>query len=595
MKKFFKIFAIILIVLIAIIILIPIIFKGKIIEMAQEEANNNLKAKVEFADLSVSLIKNFPNISAEIEDLTIVGVDTFQYDTLVSFEKFKATLNLMSVISGDEIEVKRILLDKPDINVIVLEDGTANYDIAIEDTTAIEDEVVEDSEDSNFKISLDKFEINNAEIVYDDREGDIYAQLQNLNFLLKGDMTEDETNLDMTLEIDSVTVKSEGIKYLNKSNLKFDSEINANLLNSKYTFKENELKLNEIKIGFDGFLEMPEEDIVMDMTFKAKETKFKDVLSLVPAVYMSDFKGVETSGEFKFDGYVKGTYNDTLMPAYGINLLVKNGYFKYPDLPKSVKNINIDVKVDAKEGTGDEMTIDLKNASLTMANNPVSMNAFVNMTTADIAMRGNVKGKIDLGTVKDVVPVEDTEMSGNVNADLKFAGNLSDIENENYENFDASGNLKIVKVNVKMTDFPEINIKKTNMKFSPEFVDLKTFDATVGKSDLHLDGKIDNLISYVFKDELLSGSFNFTSDLLDLNELLSLDSEESETSEEETENVDSEVSEPIEIPDNLDFKLNSKLKKIAYGKLNITNAIGVIIIKDSKLDMQQLICWEVQC
>ncbi|MCD4793361.1 MAG: AsmA family protein [Bacteroidales bacterium] len=595
MKKFFKIFAIVLIVLIAVIILIPIIFKGKIIEMAQEEANKNLNAKVEFADLNVSLIKNFPNISAEIEDLSIAGVDTFRNDTLVTFKKFKAVLNLMSVISGDEIKVKRILLDEPNINVIVLEDGTANYDIALEDTTATEEEVPTetDTTESNFQIALKKFEIKNANIKYDDRQGDVYAELENLNFLLKGDMTEDLTNLDLLLQIDSVTVKSGGVRYLKKAKVVFDSELKADLENSIYTFKENEFQLNEIKLGFDGFVEMPAEDIIMDMTFETKESNFKDVLSLVPAVYMTDFEGVETSGEFKFSGYAKGTYNDLIMPAFGIDLLVKNGYFKYPDLPKSVKDINISVKVDAKEGTGDDMTIDLKKASITMAGNPVSMFAFINMTAADVSMNGNVKGKIDLNSVKDVVPVDDTELSGIVKADLNFKGNLSDIENENYEKFDANGNLTLEKISVTMEDVPKVDIKKADMDFSPQFVDLKQFDATVGKSDLHLKGRIDNLISYVFKEELLTGTFNFTSNLLDLNELTASSSEEGaggeeasggESSGDET-GADSEI---VEIPDNIDFTLNSSLKKVLYDELTITNLVGLIIIKDSKLDMKQL-------
>ena len=594
MKKIFKIFVIVLIVLIAVIILIPIIFKGKIIEMAQEEANKNLNAKVEFADLNVSLIKNFPNISVEIEDLSIVGVDTFQTDTLVTFKKFKTVLNLMSVISGDEIKIKQILLDEPSINIIVLKDGTANYDIALEDTTAVEEEVVseEDAEESNFKIALKKFEIKNANIIYDDKEGDVYAELENLNFLLKGDMTEDLTNLDLLLQIDSVTVKSEGVRYLKKAKVVFDSELKADLENSIYTFKENEFQLNEIKLGFDGFVEMPAEDIIMDMTFKTKESNFKDVLSMVPAVYMTDFEGVETSGEFKFSGYVKGTYNDSIMPAFGIDLLIKNGYFKYPDLPKSVKDINISVKVDAKEGTGDDMTIDLKKASLTMAGNPVSMFAFINMTAADISMNGNIKGKIDLNSVKDVVPSDDTELSGIVKADLNFKGNLSDIENGNYEKFDANGNLTLEKIAVTMEDVPKVNIKKADMDFSPQFVNLKQFDATIGKSDLHLNGRIDNLISYVFKEELLTGTFNFTSNLLDLNELTASSSEEETGGEDETGDGSggetSSDSEIVEIPDNLDFTLNSSIKKVLYDKLTITDLIGLIIIKDSKLDMKQL-------
>ncbi|MCF6366002.1 MAG: AsmA family protein [Bacteroidales bacterium] len=586
MKKFLKITAIVLVILVAVIILIPIIFKGKIIEMAKEEANNNLNAKVEFVDFNLSLIKNFPNISAELEGLSIVGIDTFATDTLVKFKKFKATLDFISVISGNEIKVKRIFLDEPVINIKVLQNGTANYDIAKEDTSSISDETTNDETgDSNFKINLKKFEIKNGNIIYDDKESDIYAKMENLNFILSGDMTEDITNLDINMLIDSLTVKSEGIKYLNKVKTKFDSELKADLENSIYTFKENELKLNEITLGFDGFVEMPEEDIIMDLTFNTKESKFKDALSMVPAVYKSDFEDVTTSGEFKMDGYAKGTYNDTLMPAYGVNILIKNAYFKYPDLPKSVENINVNMKVDAKEGSGDDMTINIKKASMTMAKNPINISAFIHMTAEDVGMSGKIKGKVDLNSVKDVIPADNMDLTGIITADISFKGNLSDIENENYEKFDAKGNFGIQKMNVNMSDMPKINIQKADMNFSPQFVYLKQFDAKIGKSDLRLSGKVNNLFSYVFKDELLSGTFSFNSDFIDVDELMNVGSSDSESGTEDGTSSESEV---VEIPGNLDFTLNSSLKKIVYDKLTITNAVGKIIIKDSKLDMQQL-------
>jgi len=584
MKKFLKILAIVLVILIAAVFILPIAFKGKIIEAVQEEANNNLNAKLEFTDLNLSLIENFPNISAELEDLTIVGVDTFATDTLVGFKSFKATLDLMSVISGDEIKVKELILDKANVNVKVLQNGLANYDIAKEDTTSVSE--VDTTESSSFKISLDKFEIKNANIIYDDKEGDIFSKIENLNFVLSGDMTESFTNLDMNLVIDSLTVKSEGIKYLNKSKVVFDSELEANLDKSIYTFKENNFKLNEVSLGFDGFVEIPAEDIIIDLTFKTKEAKFKDVLSMVPAVYMSDFKDVKTSGQFKLDGYVKGIFNDVQMPAYGINLLVKNAQFKYPDLPKSVDNINVDMKVDAEEGSGDNITINIRKASMKMAGNPFSASTYIKMTAADVAMSGKVKGKIDFNSLKDVIPTEDMDLSGIITADMSFRGNLSDIEKENYEKFDARGNMKVEKMGVAMTDMPKVNIDKANMDFSPQFADVKQCDVRIGKSDFHLNGKLTNLFSYVFKDELLKGTFSFSSNLLDVDELMgSIPSEETSS-----ENSAAETSEEgvVEIPSNIDFTLNSTITKLLYDKLVITNANGKIIIRDSKLDMQQL-------
>ncbi len=588
MKKFFKIILIIIIILVAIIIFLPIIFKGKIIEVAKDEANKSLNAKVEFADISLSLISNFPNITAKVKNLTITGIDTFKNDTLIDFHSLSATLDLMSIISGDEIKLKKIVIDKPNIKVKVLANGKANYDIAKEDTSSVaKTDTV--SESSSFKLNLKKFEIKDGNIIYDDKESDVLAQLQNLNFLLSGDMTEDLTNLRINMTSDTMTVASGGIKYLNKVKTEFVSDLKADLANSVYTFKDNDLKLNEIDLGFDGTVKMPSDDINLDLTFKTKDTKFKNALSMVPAIYKTDFEDVETSGEFKTDGYVKGVYNDNEMPAYGINMIVKNARFKYPDLPSSVENINIDLKVDAEQGSGDNMIVNIKKASLTTGGNPFKMNAFVKMTAADTGMKGNVKGKIDLNSVKDVVPLDDMTLSGIIDADINFDGNLSDIENENYENFYAEGNIEIQNMGIEMSDIPKVIIQKADMYLSPQFIDLKQFDTKVGKSNFYMKGKINNIFSYVFKDELLSGTFNLNSDYIDVDELIGT----SETSEPVSENTDNSTtsesgSEVIEIPKNLDFVLNSDLKKIKYNNMQISDARGQILVKNGKLDLNGL-------
>ena len=122
-------------------------------------------------------------------------------------------------------------------------------------------------------------------------------------------------------------------------------------------------------------------------------------------------------------------------------------------------------------------------------------------------------------------------------------------------------------------------------------IDLKQFDIKVGKSDFHMKGKVNNIFSYVFKDELLSGTFNLNSDYIDVDEL----SGTGETSETVSENNSDEessssedASEVVEIPKNLDFILNSNLKNIKYDKMQITNAKGKILVKNGKLDMTDL-------
>ncbi len=594
MKKFLKIALIVLALLVAVLILFPFIFKDKIMSIAKEEANNNLNARVEFADIHLSLIRNFPDVAAEIEDLCIVGKDTFARDTLANIKSFRASLDLMSVLSGDEIKVKQIIIDRPLVHVKVLENGKANYDIAKEGEQKVDTENKTDtvSDDAALKLQLENFEIRNGTMVYDDKQGDVFAELKDLNFTLSGNMADDVTNLNIDMQTGAATVASGGVKYLNKVKTKFVAGLSADLANSHYAFKENKLSLNEVDLGFDGTLKMPADDIDIDLSFKTKDTEFKDVLSLIPLIYKKDFAEIKTSGKFSIDGFVKGVYNEKNMPAYGLNLLINKARFQYPDLPKSVENINVNMTLDAKAGSGDNMTVDIKKATLTTAGNSFNMNAFVRMTAADTDFKGAVKGKIDLNSVKDIMPLEGTALSGLVEADLSFGGKLSDLEKEHYDKLDAKGNLGIHNMEVNMADMPKVKIHEAAMFLSPKFVDLKNFDVLVGQSDFKLNGKIDNIFSYVFKEELLSGVFNLNSNYIDADELAGTGAESentaqnnSETSEEASSKEDAG---PVEIPQNLDFVLHSDLKKIKYDKMLITNAQGKILLKDGTLDMNNL-------
>ena len=112
MKIFFKILAGIIVILVALIIILPIVFKGEIIDLAKTEINKNVNATIDFSDMDVSLIKNFPNFSLAIEGLTIVGKDAYAGDTMADIKQIGIVIDLLSVIKGEMYEVKKVLRDE---------------------------------------------------------------------------------------------------------------------------------------------------------------------------------------------------------------------------------------------------------------------------------------------------------------------------------------------------------------------------------------------------------------------------------------------------------------------------------------------------
>lgn len=588
LKKILKYFGFTLLSLIALLILLPIIFKGKIVDMVKEEANKSLNAKVDFGDFDLGLISTFPNFNFEINDVKVDGIDQFEGTQLASIGNLTLKVDLMSVISGDEINVKTISLSGLNINGIFLADSSANWDI-VKVTDEVEVIENETEEASAFKLGLKDLSITNANITYVDETMDLSTAIKNFNFHLSGDMTADVTNLVTKTTIEAMDVEMENIKYFKKTKFEADATIKADLANSKYTFTENEFRINELTLGLDGWLALFEDkdDIDIDLKFSAKKTEFKNILSLVPAVYMTDFATVKTAGKLALSGYAKGIYTATALPAFGLDLLVADAMFKYPDLPKEVNNINIDLHVDNPGGSEDNTFVNLKKFHMELAGNPIDMNMQIRTPISDASIDGGIKAQFSLASLKDIVPMETgNEMNGDINADVRLKGKVSALEEERYEEFLAEGQLAITNMNYKSDSLPyDVILKKVVLNFSPQFVELAVFESQIGKSDISANGKIENFIAYAFADDtVLTGRFNMNANLMNLNEFMEEEVEVAEVSEA----VEEEALSIIEVPKNIDFILNTTMKKVVYDNIAIDNIKGELIVRDQKVNMNNL-------
>lgn len=585
LKRILKWTGISLLVLILLLIAAPFIFKGKIVAMVKEQANSNLNAKIDFGDFDLSILSSFPDFRFKISNVSIIGVGDFEADTLAFLGELRTDINLKSVLSGGPYQINSIVLDKSYINAIVLKDGRANWDIAkpSTDTTA----TAEDTSSTAFNVKLQEFRISDSKIVYDDRESNMYSLMEGFNYTLKGDFTQDLFTMSNLLEVAQTTYKMDGINYLNKAKASFKADLEMDMPKSKYTFKENELTINDLSLGFDGYVLMPDTNIDMDLKFNTKKADFKSILSLVPSVYAKDFESVKTAGKLTLDGMAKGRYNAVEMPAFALRLLVENAMFKYPSLPKSVNNIQVDVKINNPTGVMDATTIDVNRFHVEMAGNPVDLAAHIATPISDPAIKATIKGFVDLTSVKEFIPLEKGDnMSGTIKADITMDGRMSAIEKEQYDKFNAAGAFEIDKMLYNTSSLTySVFMNTMKLNFTTKYVELTSFDAMLGKSDLQASGRIDNLLAYMFKDELIKGSFALNSKFMDLNELMG---PETPSTAATTTAAATETTGVTEVPANFDFNLDAKLNKVLYSTYVLENMVGNIVVRDQKVDMTNL-------
>ncbi len=587
MKKILKIAAIALLVLLIALISVPYLFKYQIVAKIKKLANNELTATIEFGEIDLSLIRSFPDFSLEIKDFSITGEGDFKNIELARIANFAFTLDLISVLKGESIQIKKIGLTQSHVHVIVLDSLRANYLITKEEEI-LDEQTTKVESNTEFSLKLKEYSLKNFNLIYDDQESDMYAEIVNLNHKGSGNFTQDIVNLITNTKIEKLTFKSEGIALL--KNVSVDSEFGIKIDQSKseFTFLENYIRLNELQLNFEGAVQLLEETMELDIKFDAPKTAFRNIISLIPAVYYQDFSALKTSGAASLSGYAKGTYDGLreLYPSFNVFMNIKDGFFQYPDLPAAVENVNVDMRVSNMGGSLDNTLLSIPTFKMKIADNPIEAKLSLSSPLSDPFIDFACKGKLDLGNIKDIVPMEESvQLSGLIESDLEIVTKMSFIDQEQFERVRAEGNLGITNFTYHdpaITPYP-IKITEAKGNFQPEYFDLKFLEMTVGKSDFRASGRVDNLLSYALKDTTLKGSFTLQSKLIDLNELMNLPETE------EAASTDSSVVEVyVRLPENIDFQLDSEIQQVLFSDLKISNLVGKIGLVDQKVSMENV-------
>jgi hypothetical protein len=594
-KKIIIGFVIFLAVIIASAIVLPIVFKDDLIALVQKEANNNLNATLEFGDIGLSMFESFPDFTLTIENIKVSGHDEFGGVALADIEALKLSLDLMSVINGGKIQINTIGLVTPKLHVIVLKDGTANYDIAkaSDDTEESTEEEVADGtgSDGGFNIGLSEYYVRNADIKYDDRAGGIYAHLVNFTHEGIGDFTQDDFLLETMTDADAIDFSMDGVSYLNHTSLDMKFDMNMNLPNMRFEFVENYVKLNALHLGFDGSVAMPDEEAGptdLDITFETKETTFKSLLSLVPAIFMTDFEDIETDGNLALSGLAKGRMVGDQLPAFALDLTVSDARFQYPDLPKAAENIAIDLHVKNPGGSDDNTVVDLNKFHVELAKNPVDMTLHMRTPISDPFIDASILMNMDLASLADVIPLEEGQaLTGRIVSDVQLKGNQSALNEERYQDFEAGGMLVMKDLDYKDSTIAyQTLIKSCSLQFSPSTALLSEFEMLVGESDISLTGHVDNIVEWYVAETPLEGGFLMRSNYMNVNEFMG---ESEEFTEEGTaEEMEESEGGVAEIPAGFDFDLNVSINELIYDNLNITDVNGQVVLKDEALNMKSL-------
>lgn len=588
MKKVLKIAGITLGVLLILILVLPFAFQGKIEKLVKQEGNKMLNAQFDFSALDISLIRNFPSASITLEDFWLKGAGEFQNDTLIQAGELTAAVNLFSLFGNSGYDISKIIIEDTKVKAIVLENGHPNWDVMkpSADTTDTEETP---TESAPIRIKLQKLSIKDLSVSYDDRQGGMYAAINHLNATCSGDFGSERTTVDLSMETPSLTYRTGGIPFLNKARLEADMNVDADFANNKYTLKDNTISLNAIQVNIDGWAAMQKNGIGMDMKLNTNEVGFKELLSLIPAIYAKDFQDLKTDGKASLTAFAKGILGQDQVPQFEVALDVKDGMFRYPSLPAGVENINIAANVKNAGGNIDATEITVSPFDFVLAGNPFSLKASVKTPVSDPDLQASAQGTLDLGKIKEVYPLEDMTLNGTIQADMNLAGKLSYIEKEQYGQMKAAGSIRLNNMKLNLQDMPAIDIQRSTFSFSPRYLQLSETTINIGQNDLTVDSRFENYLGYALKGSTLKGNLNISSNHIHVNDFISSDTTTVQVPEtHDSTTVSSSEAGVIRIPENIDFTMQANLKEVLFDKMKLETVSGVLTVKNGTVDMRNL-------
>ena len=583
MKKKLKTVGISLLILIALLIASPFIFQNQIKDMVRTYINQNVNATVTFDDVNLSFISSFPQANVTLDNLTITTFEPFKNDTLAKIDFLSLDMSIKELFKKMDEEpliVNAIAIDNALVNLKTNAVGAVNWDIAKPNNTKTS---TTNADSTGFAFDIESYKITNSAFNYLDESTTTIFKIANLNHSGKGIFSGNLSELDTNTEA-NVSFSMDGTEYLSNNSLKLDALIDLDLTNSKYTFKENKALINDLPLEFKGFVQLIEAGQNIDISFENPGSTFKDFLAVIPKSYAKNLDNVDTTGNFKINGVIKGEVTETKIPTLDINILSNNASFKFDDLPKRVENISINVEIKNETGITNDTYVKINTLNFKIDEDEFKSSATIKNLTKNMLVDAHLDGVLNLGNLTKAYPIELTnKLEGILKADLNTNFDMNAIETNAYTRIKNNGAISVSDFVFSSADIVNpINITKAAVNFNPGTITLDQFIATTGDTDLNATGTINNLLGFLLSDKKLQGDFNVKSNVFKISDFMV------EGGSDAPVNQSTEPATALKIPAFLDCSITADAKTVYYDNLILKDVKGDLKIADEKAQLKNV-------
>lgn len=448
---------VLLVLLVAIAFVINfIVTPKKLTPVVLDAANQTLNAHLDMESVELTFFSTFPQFGLKVKNGSLVSKalndsSWCKTDSLLSFKECVLTVNPIAYLTENRIVVHNLSLEEVAVYAYRNKAGKANWEV----TRASADTIPADtaSTDFNSEIDIRNIELKHANLVFDDRNTDIYSRIDDANLKLRLSLTKGISTLGLKFDNKNILFWQQGELLVNKIATSLRTDIMVDRQTAVWKLKDTELDVNGIRLDVNGTFrrDTVAKTIGMDLEYGLHAPSMETVLRMIPKSYVKDTK-VSAKGEVTVSGRVRGVYGDKKLPAVSLKIGIKEASAQYKGLPYGIDEVTADFDAYVDLMRHQPSYLNLKIFHFKGAHTEVLADAKVDDLLDDPLITFHTKSTVDLDALAKTFPLQESvTITGKLDADMGMKCRLSTLKKQDIGRMKLGGKLELKDFELKDT------------------------------------------------------------------------------------------------------------------------------------------------
>lgn len=448
---------VLLVLLVAIAFVINfIVTPKKLTPVVLDAANQTLNVHLDMESVELTFFSTFPQFGLKVKNGSLVSKalndsSWCKTDSLLSFKECVLTVNPIAYLTENRIVVHNLSLEEVAVYAYRNKTGKANWEV----TRASVDTIPADtaSTDFNSEIDIRNIELKHANLVFDDRNTDIYSRIDDANLKLRLSLTKGISTLGLKFDNKNILFWQQGELLVNKIATSLRTDIMVDRQTAVWKLKDTELDVNGIRLDVNGAFrrDTVAKTIGMDLEYGLHAPSMETVLRMIPKSYVKDTK-VSAKGEVTVSGRVRGVYGDKKLPAVSLKIGIKEASAQYKGLPYGIDEVTADFDAYVDLMRHQPSYLNLKIFHFKGAHTEVLADAKVDDLLDDPLITFHTKSTVDLDALAKTFPLQESvTITGKLDADMGMKCRLSALKKQDIGRMKLGGKLELKDFELKDT------------------------------------------------------------------------------------------------------------------------------------------------